>query len=33
MASTGSSPAGTVLAVEADGVTVWFNQPVMPAAE
>ena len=33
MASTGSSPAGTVLAVEADGVTVWFNQPAMPAAE
>ena len=32
MASTGSSPAGTVLAVEADGVTVWFNQPAMPAA-
>ena len=33
MTSTGSSPAGTVLAVEADGVTVWFNQPAMPAAE
>ena len=33
MTSTGSSPAGTVLAVEEDGVTVWFNQPAMPAAQ
>lgn len=32
MSSTGSSPAGTVLAVEDDGVTVELNQPAMPAA-
>lgn len=32
MSSTGSSPAGTVLAVDDDGVTVEFNQPAMPAA-
>lgn len=31
MSSAGSSPAGTVLAVEDDGVTVEFNQPAMPA--
>ena len=33
MASTGSSPAGTVLAVEADGGTGGVNQPAQPAAE
>lgn len=32
MSSTGSSPAGTVLAVDEDGVTVEFNQPAMPEA-
>lgn len=31
MSSTGSSPAGTILAVDDDGITVEFNQPTMPA--
>lgn len=31
MSSTGSSPAGTVLAVDPEGVTVEFNQPSVPA--